>query len=176
VSRHAARIAAVEILYGADVRGVSPIELLGERGDVDPYCRHLVEGVESRRHDLDVVIGNNAHGWTTLRMSPVDLNVLRVATFELSEGEVPPAAVIDEAVQIAKRFSGDDAGRFVNGVLEAVRQAGGQTGGGGSEELSEGGTGQSSGLKGSGVGTDGAPGGNGSAPTGTGSGSGFRES
>lgn len=135
MSRRAARVAAVEVLYGADVRGSAPAELLAERTDEDPYCMHLIDGVNARLEEIDALVGAHAKGWTTERMSSVDRNVLRVGTFELLEGEVPPPAVIDEAVAIAKRFSGDDAGRFVNGVLEAVRQAvvGGAAAGGSSE-------------------------------------------
>ena len=55
-------------------------------------------------------------------MSPVDRNILRVATLELLERDVPPNAAIDEAVEITKRFSGEEAARFVNGVLNAVKQ------------------------------------------------------
>lgn len=122
MSRRASRVAAVEILYGADVRGVDVDELIDERGDCDQYCRHLVEAVHGSRSTLDDRIGTHAKGWRPERMSAVDRNVLRVATLELLEADVPPPAVIDEAVEIAKQFSGEDAGRFVNGILEAVRQ------------------------------------------------------
>jgi N utilization substance protein B len=121
-SRHAARLAAVEVLYGADVRACDAVELLEDREDADPFCRRLVVAVAARRDELDELIGSHAVGWTTERMSVVDRNVLRVGTLELLEGDVPAAAVIDEAVEIAKHFSGAEAGRFVNGVLEAVRQ------------------------------------------------------
>ena len=131
MSRRAARLTAVEVLYGADVRGASALELLSEREDVDPYASHLVEEIHRRSAELDALIGDHSRDWRPERMSPVDRNVLRLATLELLEGDVPPAAVIDEAVEIAKHFSGSDAGRFVNGVLEAVRQT---VGGGGSED------------------------------------------
>ncbi len=128
MSRRAARLAAVEILYASDVRMAPADELLAEREDCDPYCTHLVHGVRRRQYEIDEHIGNHAKGWTTDRMSPVDLNVMRVATLEMLESDVPPAAAIDEAIAIAKRFSGEEAGRFVNGVLEAVRQAVGDGG------------------------------------------------
>jgi transcription antitermination protein NusB len=131
MSRRAARLAAVEILYAADVRATSTEQLLSERDDCDEYCLHLVNAVRGRQGEIDVLLGEHARGWTTDRMSPVDLNVMRVAALELLEGAVPPAAAIDEAIVIAKRFSGEEAGRFVNGVLEAVRQAVGSTGGSG---------------------------------------------
>ena len=122
MSRHAARLAAVEVLYAADVRSIPAADVLDERNDIDDYCRELVTAVDLRRSELDGVLGRHAHGWTTDRMSAVDRNVLRVAVVELTGGDVPAAAAIDEAVSLAKRLSGEEAGRFVNGVLEAVRQ------------------------------------------------------
>jgi transcription antitermination protein NusB len=136
-SRHASRLVAVEVLYGADVRGCDAIELLDDREDAEPFCRHLVQEVSGRRLELDRLIGSHARGWATERMSVVDRNVLRVGALELLEGDVPAAAVIDEAVEIAKHFSGDEAGRFVNGVLDAVRQELGGGGGGGSAGSSD---------------------------------------
>jgi N utilization substance protein B len=120
VTRHAARTAAIEILYAADLRAADPSDVLGERPEAEPYTVHLVDAAAARREELDRLIGEHAVGWRPERMSAVDRNVLRVATLELLEGDVPPAAVIDEAVEIAKRFSGEEAGRFVNGVLAAV--------------------------------------------------------
>jgi N utilization substance protein B len=77
--------------------------------------------VEARRADLDAVIAAHARGWTMERMPTIDRNVLRIAAYELAERpDVPVAVVIDEAVELAKRFSTDDSGRFVNGVLAAI--------------------------------------------------------
>lgn len=152
MSRRAARIAAVEILYGADVRGVAVGELLDERDDCDRFCRGLVDSVALRRDQIDRLIAAHARNWSTDRMSVVDRNVLRVGTAELLDADVPAPAVIDEAVEIAKHFSGAEAGRFVNGVLEAVRQE--LDGAGGSRRSSEG----SSADGGSPAGADGANG------------------
>jgi transcription antitermination protein NusB len=120
VSRRASRIAAVEVLYGADVRESGTDALIAERDDLDPYALHLIEQVQRRRPELDDLIATHSIGWTTQRMSSVDRNVLRVGVLELLERDVPKAAAIDEAVELAKRFSGEEAGRFVNGVLAAV--------------------------------------------------------
>lgn len=129
MSRRSARQAAVELLYAADVRMVPAGDLLGESDDCEPYCEHLVAQVQDRQDEIDALLGSHSRGWTTDRMSPVDLSVMRVAALELLESDVPPAAVIDEAVGLAKRFSGEEAGRFVNGVLEAVHQTIGAAGG-----------------------------------------------
>jgi N utilization substance protein B len=82
----------------------------------------LVEGVQANRERLDAAIAARSRGWSLGRMPVIDLNVLRLASFELAERpEVPVAVVIDEAVELAKRFSTDDSGRFVNGVLSALK-------------------------------------------------------
>lgn len=163
MSRRAARVAAVEILYASDVRGADPEDVLSERPDAVGYASGLVRGAIDRRDELDTMIGRHSVGWSIERMSSVDRNVLRVAVLELLIGDVPSAAVIDEAVEIAKRFSGEDAGRFVNGVLGGVLQevgsaggGGGVTGGGGG---SAGGAGGGDGGAGSGVGGGGGVGG-----------------
>ena len=88
--------------------------------ELSQYANHLVSAVEARRGEIDALLTAHATGWRPERMSPVDRNVLRVAVLELLEGDVPPAAAIDEAVEIAKNLSGDEAGRFVNGVLGGV--------------------------------------------------------
>lgn len=143
MSRRAARVAAVEVLYASDVRGADPQAILAERADAGGFATELVHAVVERRAELDGLIGRHSVGWALDRMSPVDRNVLRVAVLELLVGDVPAAAVIDEAVEVAKRYSGEEAGRFVNGVLGAVLQevgsddsggaggAGGGAGGGG---------------------------------------------
>ena len=81
----------------------------------------LVRGVDAHRERLDDAIAATATGWALSRMPVLDLNVLRLAAFELAERpDVPVAVVINEAVELAKRFSTDDSGRFVNGVLAAL--------------------------------------------------------
>ena len=87
----------------------------------DELTTLLVNGVEANQARLDEVIAAHAKGWTLQRMPTLDRNVLRIAGFELmARPEVPVAVVLDEAVELAKRFSTDDSGRFVNGVLSAL--------------------------------------------------------
>lgn len=122
MSRRKARITAVELLYAADVRGVDVGRLLAERDDeVLPYAGHLALACEERRAELDELLRAASTRWPPERMAVVDRNILRVGVLELLEGEIPPPAVIDEAIEVAKRFSGEDSTRFVNGVLEGVR-------------------------------------------------------
>jgi len=123
VTRHAQRLAAVELLYAADVRGVDGAVVLDERQSEDPvgeYTAKLVRAVDRSRSEIDALLAAKAIGWPPERMSPVDRNVLRIGVAELMGGGVPPAVVLDEAVELAKHFSGEEAGRFVNGVLAAV--------------------------------------------------------
>jgi transcription antitermination protein NusB len=81
----------------------------------------LVTGVGEHVEQLDAAIAARAKGWTLVRMPVLDLNVLRLGAFELAHRpDVPVAVAIDEAVELAKRFSTDDSGKFVNGVLSAL--------------------------------------------------------
>lgn len=101
---------------------MSPHEVLAAQVvPPDEMTIDLVAGVADHQEALDPVIAANAKGWTLQRMPSIDRTVLRIAAFELSERpDVPVAVVIDEAVELAKRFSTDDSGRFVNGVLSAI--------------------------------------------------------
>ncbi len=87
-----------------------------------PFALRLVEGVAAERARLDQVLAAAvAPAWTLERLSAIDRNVLRIAAFELSElADVPLGVVVDEAVELAKRYSTERSGAFVNGVLSAV--------------------------------------------------------
>ena len=124
-ARSEAREQAVMLLYEAEQRSVPVTSLLAERSVVSGELTSLiVGGVELSSGSIDSVISSHSRGWTIERMPALDRAILRVGVFELSERpEVPVAVVIDEAVRLAKRFSTDDSGRFVNGVLAAVARA-----------------------------------------------------
>ncbi len=117
-----ARERALILLYEAESKGIAPGEVLAQQiSPADEMTVLLVEGVEQNQARLDEVIAAHAKGWTLKRMPTIDRNVLRIAAFELlGRPEVPVAVVLDEAVELAKRFSTDDSGRFVNGVLSAL--------------------------------------------------------
>lgn len=120
--RSDARERALYMLYEADSKGITPTDALALQVlEPDELTTMLVSGVEAHRARLDAAIAATAKGWTLERMPVLDLSVLRLATFELAERpDVPVAVVIDEAVELAKRFSTDDSGRFVNGVLSTL--------------------------------------------------------
>ena len=120
--RSDARERALYLLYEAHTKGISPEDALAlQLIEPDELTVALVNGVGGRLADLDVAIAAKAKGWSLARMPVLDLSVLRLGTFELMERHhVPVAVVIDEAGELAKRFSTDDSGRFVNGVLAAL--------------------------------------------------------
>ena len=82
----------------------------------------IFEGTSAALERIDPLITDAAANWRLERMAVVDRLVLRMGTYELLEGEAPPAVVIDEAIELAKAFSGDESAAFVNGVLDGVRR------------------------------------------------------
>ena len=116
-----AREQAIMLLYEAEQRCLVSTDLVKERGVVSEELTHLLlTGVELGREAIDEKIVEHAKGWVLSRMPALDRAILRLAIFELMQRpEVPVAVVIDEAVELAKKFSTDDSGRFVNGVLAA---------------------------------------------------------
>jgi N utilization substance protein B len=121
-ARRRARERALELLYEAETKGLTSTELLAELPvEPDEYAAELVLGVERRAEELNGLLARHATGWAVERMPMVDRCVLKMAAFELlEEPEVPVAVVLDEAVELAKTFSTEDSGRYVNGVLSAV--------------------------------------------------------
>lgn len=120
--RSDARERALYLMYEAQSKGITPIDAIDLQViEPDELTRLIVRGVAEHQDRLDAAIEARATGWTLARMPVIDLNVLRIGAFELAErADVPTAVVLDEAVELAKQFSTDDSGRFVNGVLAAL--------------------------------------------------------
>ena len=120
--RSEARERALLLLYEAEAKGGSPREVVENLPVApDPLATRLVEGVQDRRTEIDELLATHARGWTLERMPVIDRTVLEIATYELlARPEVHTAVVIDDAVSLAKRFSTDDSGRFVNGMLSTI--------------------------------------------------------
>lgn len=120
--RRAARERALGLLYEAELKSGSVAEVLSELPlEPHPYSVEIVRGVEQHRAEIDDLIARHAIDWSLERMPVVDLAILRMATFELGwESEVPMSVVISEAVELAKAYSTEDSGGFVNGVLAAI--------------------------------------------------------
>ena len=120
--RHEARERALHLLYEAEAKGVPPGEVLHDLPVApDEFAVALVQGVHDHAEELDALVASHATGWRLDRMAAVDRALLRLGAFELAHRpDVPVAVVIDEAVELAKAYSTEDSGRFVNGVLAAV--------------------------------------------------------
>jgi len=130
VSRRQARRAAFVLTYQLDVRAGSDLEELAVRYladtgmEVPAYTRAAVEGVQRDQSAIDAAVDGAAAGWTADRLGAVERAILRLATWELRGGELPAAVVIDEAVELAKRYAGAEAAPFVNGVLGSIARNG----------------------------------------------------
>jgi N utilization substance protein B len=135
--RRDARERALQILFELEFNEAGPEAVLARAGEdsvrnaeTAAYSAWLVKGVAARRDELDGRIQGAADNWRVARMGLIDRNILRIAVFEMFEDpNLVPAIVINEAVEIARRFSGEESAVFVNGVLDAVRRArsGGET-------------------------------------------------
>lgn len=131
--RRMAREAALQVLFAAD-HAHPELDVEAVRGAFDEVCAEfqlprrthvraleLSIGVARNRKDIDLAIGRASEHWKVERLAAVDRAVLRIATFELlHEPETPTEVVIDEAVEIARRFAGEKSPAFVNGVLDVI--------------------------------------------------------
>ena len=118
MSRRADRRTALVLLYQWDVTGQELASLF--EGDVPEFSRELAEAVVERHEELDLRITAAADDWTADRLGALERNILRMAILELDRGDIPVEVAIDEAVSLAKRYSSEDAGRLVNGILGRI--------------------------------------------------------
>jgi len=118
------------MLFQIDVTQASPEEVFREfwnehevESETREFSEELVLGVIADRDALDRRIGDSTQHWRIERMAVVDRNVLRMAVHELGVQSGPPAAVIiDEAIEVAKKFGSADSGAFINGIIDAIRK------------------------------------------------------
>jgi N utilization substance protein B len=130
-ARRKARELALQMLFENDVSGTDPSEMFARSADlarsaesVGNFTKRLVSGTLGHRDDLDRIISKQAEHWRLSRMPIVDRNILRLALYELLyEPETPRPVVIDEALEIAKRFSTPQSSQFINGILDGVLKA-----------------------------------------------------
>ncbi len=120
--RRHSRERALAILYEAECKGLTFDELLAELpAEPAPYALRLVAGVERELGRIDDLLDSHAERWHLERMPAIDRCLLRIGCYELlSEPEVPTAVVLDEAVELAKEYSTEESGRYVNGVLATI--------------------------------------------------------
>lgn len=135
---------AVQMLYQSDLGGSTLAQVVGtfdvveysqggtrrkslaegartQIGEAFEYARKLVEGTVEHRDDIDRLIRSQTENWRLERMPAVDRNILRLAVYELLyERDVPHLVVLDEAIELAKKFGSEQSGRFVNGLLDGL--------------------------------------------------------
>ena len=129
-NRHFSRIQTIQALYEWDFRKKEDINKILARNiqesqarDVDlKFVKNILKGVVEKQEEIDQVITKSAPEWPIEQIAIIDKTILRLAIFELlyNKDEVPPKVAIDEAVELAKSFGGDNSSKFVNGVLGAV--------------------------------------------------------
>ena len=135
-ARHRSRQRALQVLFLWDLRKQSIDEALAsfyetlgsEEEDPQPtppdqFMEDLVRGASEKSAEIDGRISAKSEHWRLERMPVVDRNILRLAVFELSAMKTPAPVVIDEALELARQFSGDDSVSFINGVLDAVHRS-----------------------------------------------------
>jgi N utilization substance protein B len=129
--RSRAREVALQLLFQRDLNPTVSREAV-ERfaqdrlrgGELVPFCLALFDGTATRAPEIDARLAGAAENWRLPRMAAVDRNVLRLGAFELLyQPDTPPGVVIDEAVELARRFGSADSPAFVNGVLDQVRKS-----------------------------------------------------
>jgi N utilization substance protein B len=130
-ARTKARKRAVDAVFAADLRKISPIELLNEtaslaadrqnQDEIFGYARQIVDGVIEHHDEIDELLETYAQGWAIDRMPHLDRAILRVASWEiLYNDDVPDPVAINEAVELAKELSTDESGGFINGLLSRI--------------------------------------------------------
>jgi N utilization substance protein B len=130
-SRRKSRQRALQILFLWEARGQTVEEAIDSYYEAifpedppqrDPFAAELVRGAVSHLLDLDARITKHAEHWRLARMPAVDRNIIRLAVYEMIGVGTPAAVVIDEALELARKFAGDDSVQFVNGVLDAIHR------------------------------------------------------
>jgi transcription antitermination protein NusB len=126
--RHQARELALKVLFQLEGETEDPDEVLryhvaedGVTSDVATFAGQLVHGVLANRERLDTILSEVSEHWKLNQMAKVDRVILRIAVYEIAvDRHVPTKAAINESIELAKTFSGDESGRFVNGILGRV--------------------------------------------------------
>lgn len=127
--RRKARETALQVLYKMDIADGGASEFDADMEELIPgtpsrrYCEELVTGVAANRGRIDSTIEEYSENWAVDRMTIVDRNILRLAVYELRYcADVPYRVIIDEAVELAKRYGSEESGPFINGILDKIRK------------------------------------------------------
>lgn len=130
-ARTKARKRAVDAVFAADLRKISPLSLLKDVADLAAdrqnqdaifgYAREIVQGIVDQHDEIDDLLETYSQGWALDRMPNLDRAILRVAVWEIMyNADVPDAVAVNEAVEMAKELSTDDSGSFINGLLSRI--------------------------------------------------------
>jgi len=127
-NRRKARELTLQALYQGEVCGTEPLEQFALFCDnfqvnqkVIPQAQELLEGISAHAAEIDAIISRHTKNWRVGRMSVIDRNLIRLGVYEvLFRHDVPATVAINEAIEIAKRYSTDDAPAFINGILDAI--------------------------------------------------------
>jgi N utilization substance protein B len=130
-ARTKARKRAIDAVFAADLRKISPLTLLENtadlvadrqnQDDIFGYARTIVDGVIEHNEEIDDLLETYSQGWSLDRMPNLDRAILRVAVWEiLHNDDVPDPVAINEAVELAKELSTDESGSFINGLLSRI--------------------------------------------------------
>lgn len=128
--RRKARECALQILYALDLNPAETEDSLKVFWDLNPakpevveFTTFLVNGTVRKKGEIDGLISRHSNHWKIDRMAVTDRNILRLGTFELlAENSVPSRVVMNEAIEIAKKFGTTDSATFINGVLDSIHQ------------------------------------------------------
>ena len=131
-NRRMARECALQSLYYADSTKDAPetditryaYDFKKELGECFPFCEELVTGTTAHLKEIDKIVSTYAKNWTISRMSAVDRSILRMATYEMvfSPEKTPVPAIIDEAIELAKKYSTENSSKFINGLLDQLKK------------------------------------------------------
>ncbi len=129
--RHQARELALRVLFQLETGGDDPDEVLayhaaegGASAETTAFAAQLIRGVLANQDKLDAILSEASEHWKLEQMAKVDRVILRIAVYELTvDRQVPTKAAINESIELAKTFSGEESGRFVNGILGKVAAA-----------------------------------------------------
>ena len=131
-NRRMARECALQSLYYADsAKNMDSTSLTSyaadfkkELGDCYPFCEDLISGTTTHLPQIDKLVSKYAKNWSVARMSVVDRSILRMAAYEIvfSREKTPVPAIIDEAIELAKKYSTENSGKFINGLLDQLKK------------------------------------------------------
>jgi len=128
-SRHKSREIALQILYQMDLSQQSSqvarthfVNHFEHQKENMVFAMELVDGVEKSRAEIDAKLEHYSQHWKLGRMAPIDRNILRLGIYELMQKITPSAIILNEAIELAKKFGQNDTPQFINGILDAIQQ------------------------------------------------------